>query len=115
MAAEHQHQHQQRCTTWIDFCKRVITEGSDLGVGLSCNMFDDLAKDCLKDEAKFLNAALENPKLNFILIPSTSGKGRVDCLHQCSVYEDDLSGSQVAIGAHGSRFGTLSPTLQPST
>ena len=82
-----------RHTTWIDYYKKILEESSVAGAELLNNACDDLSIDCLNDEAKYLNTILENPKLNFLLVPSASGKGRIDCLHHCSVYEDDLSGN----------------------
>ena len=89
-----------RYTTWIDFYGKLLEE-DDSDTRVPNSVYDNLVSDYLNDEEKFLNAVLENPKLNFILVPSTD-KGHAHGLHHCSVYEDDLSGSQVVIGVHGS-------------
>ena len=83
---EQQHRH----TTWIDYHRKILEESAIAGVELLNNACDDLSIECLNDEEKYLNAILENPKLNFILVPSASGKGRIDCIHHCSAHEDEF-------------------------
>ena len=74
---------QHRYTTWTDYYKKILVESASAGVELLNNVCDDLAIDYLNNAERYLNCILENPKLNFILVPSTSGKGRIDC-HQWS-------------------------------
>ena len=52
--------------------------------------FDELSREHLNDEAKFLKVILEAPKTNFALAPSTE-RGDLHCLHHCSVCEDDIA------------------------
>ena len=69
------------------------------------NVFDDVSTGFLNDDEKYLNAVLEHQRANFILVPS-SKKGEIHCVHHCSAYEDDLSGRQIIIGVHGTRFAS---------
>ena len=70
-------QQTSRYTTWIDFYEKLLEEEAPENRGRIPNsVYDKLVLDHLDDEEKFLNAILENPKLNFILVPSAD-KGHV--------------------------------------
>ena len=64
MAAIHQHQH-HRYTKWSDYYGKLL---ENEGEGLSTySIYDEMTLDYLNDEEKYLNAILENPKVNFIV------------------------------------------------
>ena len=71
-------------TTWLDYYIRVLSEGEEI----PNSVFDELVEEYLNDDEKYLNSILSNPRLNFILTPSTR-KGYLNCIHHCSVCEDD--------------------------
>ena len=106
MAGQQQH---RQYTTWIDFYTKFLHE-NDRDDVIMFDIYDSNVDEYLGSEERYLNCVLEHPQLNFILVPS-SPKGHVDCIHQCSVYEDEGSGSQVIIGVHGSRFASPWRTL----
>ena len=86
-------------TTWIDYYIRSL-QGRPAVVN---SIYNELVDGYLNNDEKHLNSILEHQKLNFILVPSTN-KGHLHCIHHCSVYEDDLSGKQIIVGIHGTRF-----------
>ena len=88
-------------TTWLDYYRKVPHGAPGSATGLC----DSLVENCLNDDEKFLNSILENSKVNIILVPSPK-KGHLECVHHCSVHEDDVSGSQIVIGTHGTRFAS---------
>ena len=96
--------HQRRYATWIDFYAKFIEENDSDSV-ITCDIYHSNADDYLGSEENYLNCILEHLQLNFILVPSNP-KGHIDCVHQCSAYEDEGSGSQVIVGIHGSRFAS---------
>ena len=62
---------------WVNFCSKTVVDPEPDG------FFNELATGDINSNKKFLNAILENPKRNFILIPSKD-KGYPWCLHHCS-------------------------------
>ena len=62
-------QQQQRSSTWIDYYKVGLENGEVTEA--PGDEFSSLEVDFLNNEEKLLNSVLEQPKLNFVLIPST--------------------------------------------
>ena len=85
-------------TTWVDYY--VHQYDTDLPLD---SVFNELVTGYLNNEERYLNSVLERANDNFILVP-TEDKGHITYLHHCSVYEDDITGSQLIAGVNGSRF-----------
>ena len=88
-------------STWSAYYRMLLSSSKEHGN----DVHDALVLDFLNNDEKYLNALLENHRMNFILVLSTK-RGELHCIHHCSVYEDDLSGKQIVAGVHGTRFAS---------
>ena len=95
-------QHQQRNQTWLDYYRTVGEGLEEEEAAVSPNA---ISIEYLNSEEKLLNAVLEHPRYNVLLVPSTK-RGSLHVLHHCSVYEDETSGKQLVIGVNGTRFAS---------
>ena len=94
-------------SNWIDFYSK--SSNIDPNRGAIWDSRYDICDKCVVEssnqEAELLNFFLSNQGYNFALIPSLE-KGKIQCVHNCFVYEDSSDGSQSVFGIKGVHFSS---------